>query len=141
MRVTRKADAAVRALMGLENLRVTGRKPASLTALGKQTGIPIPFLQQILFSLRKARLVRGVRGRHGGYEIRKPADRITIGTVLRAIQGEVAPTDCSKPGGKPICGRGFCAIREVWKAVAKSTERVVDRVSVGELMRRELRRS
>lgn len=139
MRVTRKADAAIRVLMGLAAAEEAGERPVPLPRLGKRTSISGPFLQQILFCLRKARLVQGMRGRIGGYALAKPAGRITAGDVLRAIQGSVAPTDCSVEGHKPICGRGFCAIRQVWLRVHRETGRIVDRVTVKELMKKEKR--
>jgi len=138
MWVTRKADAAIRALMGLSDKST--RKAIPLPILAKQANISIPFLQQVLFDLRKAGLVKGERGRIGGYILARSAKDISVGDVLRAIQGSVAPSQCSTEKSKPLCGRGYCAIRPVWMAVRKATERVVDNISVDELHRRERRR-
>ena len=139
MRVTRKTDAALRALMGLADSNI--RKATPLPVLAKQAGITIPFMQQVLFNLRKAGLVKGERGRVGGYILARPPRKISVGDVIRAIQGVVAPSKCSVTGEKPICGRGYCAIRPVWVAVRKATERIVDSVSVEDLRRRERRRA
>ena len=138
MWVTRKADAAIRALMGLSDKST--RKAIPLPILAKQANISIPFLQQVLFDLRKAGLVKGERGRIGGYILARSGKDISVGDVLRAIQGSVAPSQCSTEKSKPLCGRGYCAIRPVWMAVRKATERVVDNISVDELHRRERRR-
>ena len=138
MWVTRKADAAIRALMGLSDKNT--RKAIPLPVLAKQANISIPFLQQVLFDLRRAGLVRGERGRVGGYVLARSGRNISVGDVLRAIQGNVAPSQCSVGKARPLCGRGYCSIRPVWMAVRKATERVVDNVSVEELHRRERRR-
>lgn len=138
MWVTRKADAALRALMALSDRNE--RQAVPLPALARQANISIPFLQQVLFDLRKAGLVRGERGRIGGYLLARSGRNISVGDVLRAIQGSVAPSQCSTEKARPLCGRGYCAIRPVWMAVRKATERVVDNVSVEELHRRERRR-
>jgi Rrf2 family protein len=138
MWVTRKADAALRALMGLSDRNE--RKAIPLPVLARQANISIPFLQQVLFDLRKAGLVKGERGRIGGYVLARSGKNITVGDVLRAIQGTVAPSQCSTESAKPLCGRGYCSIRPVWMAVRKATERVVDNISVEELHRRERRR-
>jgi len=116
------------------------RKAIPLPILAKQANISIPFLQQVLFDLRKAGLVKGERGRIGGYILARSGKDISVGDVLRAIQGSVAPSQCSTEKSKPLCGRGYCAIRPVWMAVRKATERVVDNISVDELHRRERRR-
>ena len=124
--------------MGLSDRNA--RKAIPLPTLAKQANISVPFLQQVLFDLRKAGLVKGERGRIGGYILARSGKKISVGDVMRAIQGNVAPSQCSTDKTKPLCGRGYCAIRPVWMAVRKATERVVDNVSVAELHVRERRR-
>jgi len=124
--------------MGLSDKNA--RKAIPLPVLAKQANISVPFLQQVLFDLRKAGLVKGERGRIGGYVLARSGKKISVGDVLRAIQGSVAPSQCSTERAKPLCGRGYCAIRPVWLAVRKATENVVDNMSVEVLHRRERRR-
>jgi Rrf2 family protein len=63
--------------------------------IAQAQGIPVRFLLQILFTLKKAALVRSVKGRSGGYELARPANTITVAEVVRLIDGPLAPTSAA----------------------------------------------
>src|SRR6188768_1626052 len=91
MRISKKAEYALRALVAI------ARKPRSwsIQELSTQESIPVKFLEQILLALRHAGILASKRGVGGGYTLLKPANKITLGEVLRVLDGPLAPVPCS----------------------------------------------
>ena len=78
-----------------ELARAHGHKPLSLTEVARVEGLPLPYLEQLVVPLRKAGLVEGTRGLHGGYRLARPAAEITAGEILRVLEGPVNLVDCT----------------------------------------------
>jgi Rrf2 family transcriptional regulator, iron-sulfur cluster assembly transcription factor len=101
MRISRKAEYALRALTAM------ARKPLSATSqieeLATAEHIPVKFLEQILLTLKRAGLLKSRRGVGGGYQLDKPAARISLADILTAIDGPFQPMSCTppEPGRKP----------------------------------------
>jgi len=93
-----------------------------------------PFLAQVLGVLRRGGLVESVAGRHGGYRLARPAERITVGDVLRAAGATLAPIACAEAGQDGACDqRSVCRLRPVWMKVAAASGEVVDGVTLRDL--------
>jgi Rrf2 family protein len=71
-----------------------GEKPVSLTAVARRTGLSRGYLEQLALALRTAKLLRGVSGRHGGYRLARPVDKISVGEIIEAAIGPVCIVDC-----------------------------------------------
>src|SRR3979411_1851275 len=69
--------------------RAHGRGPLSLTDIARVEGLPLPYLEQLVVPLRKAGLVEGTRGLHGGYTLSRPPHLMTAGEILRVLEGQV----------------------------------------------------
>ncbi|MGH2922769.1 MAG: RrF2 family transcriptional regulator [Solirubrobacterales bacterium] len=129
MRVSAKADYAVRAAVGLAG---EGDEPVKGEKLAEAQGIPLQFLEHILLELKRARLVRARRGARGGYWLAKPPGEITLAEVFRAVEGplahihDVAPEDTSYGGDAK-------ELTEVWIAVRAALRRVLERVTIADL--------
>jgi Rrf2 family protein len=91
MRISRKSEYALRALLAF------ARGPGSiqLQELSRSENIPIKFLEQILIALRHAGYLSSKRGATGGYTLRIPANRITVGEIIRLMDGPIAPVPCA----------------------------------------------
>ena len=130
MRVTAKADYAVRAMLELavvEDGLLKGERIATAQ------GIPLKFLENILTDLRHAGLVHAQRGAEGGYRLtRAPAD-ITIGEVIRAVEGPLASVRGEPPEAVSYEGPAE-GLQTVWIAVRASLRTVVDRVTLSEVV-------
>lgn len=92
MRLTTRSEYALLALIHL------GRRPddedcRSVQAIARSEGIPPKFLEQLLLTLKRAHYVRSQRGKHGGYRLARPANRITLAEIVRLMDGPLAPTD------------------------------------------------
>ena len=129
MRVSAKADYAVRAAVGLSG---AGDDPIKGERLAEAQGIPLQFLEHILLELKRARLVRARRGARGGYWLAKPPEEITLAQIFRAVEGplahihDVAPEDTKYPGAAK-------ELTEVWIAVRAALRRVLERVTIADL--------
>jgi Rrf2 family protein len=130
MRVSTKADYAVRAMAQLAADGADG--PVTATRLAEEQDIPLKFLHAVLTELKRARLVRSTRGPEGGFELARPADRINLADVLRAVDGplmnvhEASLATLSYPGP---AGR----LTDVWRAARTSLRTVFEGVSLADL--------
>src|SRR6478735_8953849 len=86
MQINARAEYALRAMAALA---AAAPERVSLTEIAQVHELPRPFLEQILADLRRARLVASWRGPQGGYALARPAAQITLGAVIRAVDGEL----------------------------------------------------
>lgn len=141
MKLTSRGDYAVRAL--LELALSPPDRPTSLATVAERTGIPFKYLEQIFKSLRAARLVRARRGKFGGYTLARPAAEITVGEVIRLLDGPLAPTGCAsrtrhQPCPTYLCpAEDSCVLRGMWVEVRDAIAEVVDRTTFEDLAERQ----
>jgi Rrf2 family transcriptional regulator, cysteine metabolism repressor len=110
-----------------------GEGPVSIKDIAESQQIPEAYLEQLIMPLKKASLVSASRGAQGGYELAgKPKD-ISVGQVIRTLEGSVAPTDCLDEGG--ACERGgACPGRIIWEKVYKSLNDVIDSLTLQDII-------
>lgn len=136
MKITYKGDYALKAILQLA-LRYSGGSSdvVSISEIAKGGDMPTKFLEQILLILKKGGFVKARRGVSGGFCLAKrPAD-ITIGEVVRFIEGPIEPIscvgeDCYK-GCKDVAS---CIFRDVWKEVGMAISSVVDTITFEDLI-------
>ena len=95
MKLTKRGEYALRALIDLAIAPQAGRHMLSQKEIAEKENIPLPFLEQIFLQLREAGLVDGKRGKGGGFFLAKPANNITLAEVVRLIDGPLAPISCA----------------------------------------------
>ncbi|HET8683574.1 MAG TPA: Rrf2 family transcriptional regulator [Micromonosporaceae bacterium] len=134
MQISARGDYAVRASLGL-----AAAHPAvvSAAALADQQQLPRKFLEAVLADLRRAGLVRAHRGAEGGYTLTHPPGEVTIGAVLRAVEGPLAGVRGLRPEETQYFGAAEHLPR-LWVAVRAAVRDVVDEVSLAELLTGEL---
>ncbi|WP_139903597.1 RrF2 family transcriptional regulator [Clostridium thermarum] len=105
-----------------------------LKQIAERQNISENYLEQVFSTLRKADLVKSVRGSQGGYALSKPASKITVGEVLRALEGELSITgdDNDEPGFEKNIED--CIKIAVWQEVNKSINAVVDSITLEDLV-------
>ncbi len=91
MKLTSRSEYALLALVCLARHNADGYVSAETIALAQK--IPLKFLEQILFALKRAKYLRSSKGQHGGYRLAKPADKIALAEVIRLFDGALAPTE------------------------------------------------
>ncbi len=91
MKLTSRSEYALLALVYLARNASEEYIPAEAIALAQK--IPLKFLEQILFALKRAKYLRSSKGQHGGYHLAKPADKIALADIIRLFDGALAPTE------------------------------------------------
>jgi Rrf2 family protein len=129
MRVSARADYALRALI---ELALDSNRPKTCEEIALAQDVPARFLKAVIAQLRRADLVRSQRGCEGGYWLARPAASISVGAVVRAVDGPF-PAMHGEPQAKPIFPGPALALDELWRAAAASLERVVDGVTLADL--------
>ncbi len=133
MKLSTKGKYGVRALF--EVARHYGQGPLSIKEIAARQKISLSYLEQILHRLAKAGIIESVRGPHGGYVLaRKPAE-VTIGDVVRSLEGPIALSHCLEPGfGKECYQADDCVARMVWTRVGEKIEEALDSISFEHLL-------
>lgn len=138
MKISTKGRYAVRVMLDLA-LHNTGECIRAKDIAGRQ-GISEKYLEQIIAALNRAGYVKSVRGAQGGYRIAKDPGEYTVGMILRLTEGDMAPVACLEAGA-PECGRrDTCEALDVWKELYAAVNRVIDNVTVADLVERHRRR-
>jgi Rrf2 family iron-sulfur cluster assembly transcriptional regulator len=126
VRVSSKGDYACRALLSLA-LHDQSSGPTSVRDIAERTGIPQPYLEQILLALKGAGLVRSKRGVGGGYVLaRSPAD-IRVSEILSAVDGPISLGDFGEPHQDGACDHeGQCVLLAIWKTAGEHMRHIMD---------------
>lgn len=138
MKITYKGDYALKALFELAlKHEEEGDGVMSITEISKLGDMPTKFLEQILLALRKGGFVKSKRGINGGFSLARSSKDITIGDVIRFIEGPIEPISCvEKERYKGCKDLASCIFRSVWKEVACATSKIVDHLTFADLVLR-----
>lgn len=130
MRVSAKTDYGVRALL---ELAVADGGPVKGERLAQSQGIPLKFLENILTDLRHAGIVRAQRGAEGGYWLARPAAEVTLGAVIRAVDGPLASVRGEAPEEVEYAGAAE-NLQVVWIALRASMRSVLDEITLADVV-------
>lgn len=118
MKVSTRGDYASRALLSMA-LHVDALGPHSVRDVAERTGLPQPYLEQILLALKGAGLVKSKRGVGGGYLLARPADEISLAEIIAAVDGPIQAGDFGNPHENGACDHeGQCVLLTVWAEVS-----------------------
>jgi Rrf2 family protein len=112
-----------------------GQGPLALTRIAEVEHLPVGYLEQLAMPLRRAGLIEGRRGAHGGYQLALPPQHVTVGAVIRALEGPIAPVEClSEDYVVGSCDREIaCASQSLWQRVKLSVDQVLNSVTLADL--------
>ncbi len=127
MKLTTKGEYAARAVLALSQRYGEGEIP--IFELADKERIPIKYLEQILLTLRKAGLLKSKRGVKGGYHLARSPARITLGEVIRVMEGELYPELSGRAGREDP----YPALTEVWMGVKGAIAELLDKVTFRQL--------
>ena len=142
MRLTRRSEYGLRALVDLA--RHDGDGPVALAVLAQRNNLPPKFLEQIMGTLKHGGIVRTTLGAHGGYGLAADPSSVTIGRVVRLLDGALAPLPCVSLRYYRRCScpdEGACALRDVMIDVRDAMLEILDRETLAQLAAREGRAS
>ncbi len=138
MQISTKGRYAVRVMLDLA-LNNNG-ECIKVKEIAARQGISEKYLEQIIAVLNKAGYVKSVRGAQGGYRIAKDPADYTVGMILRLTEGSLAPVACLEDGAD-ICERcDTCETLEVWQELYDAVNKVVDGVTIADLVERRNKR-
>ena len=107
--------------------------PQSIKAISEREGVPEAYLEQLFAALKRQDLVVSTRGAQGGYTLSRPPEAITVGDVLRALEGGLNLVDCLD--GEDACGKACaCPSRVVWQKVRDGLNAVVDGITLEDML-------
>jgi Rrf2 family cysteine metabolism transcriptional repressor len=134
MKVSSRAHYGLRAMTELS--KAYGSGPLALSEIARVENLPGSYLEQLVGDLRKAGLVEGLRGLHGGYTLTRGPAQITVGDVVRALEGPISPVECTAEDYvSGTCEREpFCLSRSVWQRVKESIDAVLDSTTLQDLV-------
>ena len=137
MKVSSRAHYGLRAMTELA--KVHGHGALSLSEIASREHMPLPYLEQVVGALRKAGLVEGTRGVHGGYRLVRSPEQISVGEVVRVLDGPdaTAPVECVADGYVDgTCLRDVdCLSRPLWSRVKAAMDMVLFGTTLADLCR------
>lgn len=143
MKLSKKGEYALRSLINLGIAVEVKRSLVQVSELADNEQIPVKFLEQIMQALKEAGLVASVRGKFGGYRLAKPAREITIGQVVRLIDGPLAPIGCVSQSAYEKCtcpDEAHCGLRMLMLDVRNAIAGILDRYTLADVVEVTLRK-
>jgi Rrf2 family iron-sulfur cluster assembly transcriptional regulator len=133
VKVSTRGDYAARALVSL-SLHAEESGPTSVRDIAERTGLPQPYLEQILLAVKGAGLVRSKRGVGGGYVLARPAEEITLADIVSAVDGPIAVGDFGLPHQDGACDHeGQCVLLAIWGEAGEQMRRHLAAVTLAEV--------
>jgi len=134
MKITYKGDYALKAVLDLA--LHYGKKEELVTAhdLAARIDAPVKFFEQVLMELKKGGVIQSKRGNEGGYLLSKAPSQITVGEVLRLIDGPIEPIACVKECYTECVNMDGCVFKSIWQRVYKATTDIIDHITFEDLV-------
>ena len=131
MLISTKGRYALRVMVDLAEHQSEGYLP--LKEIARRQEISEKYLESILKTLVQNNILVGLRGKGGGYRLVRPAERYTVGSILRLTEGSLAPVACLSPGPQPCPRGGACRTLPMWKELDRRVNEYLDSVTVADL--------
>ena len=134
MKLTTKGRYGLRAVVDLAVN--TDDEAVALSQIAERQGISVNYLEQLIAKLKKSGIVNGIRGAQGGYVLAMPAEEISVGDILRALEGDLSPVDCYELNSNdtPCSNSDICVTKYVWKRISDSINDAVDGIMLSDLV-------
>lgn len=131
MKISTKGRYGLRAVLEI----AMHDEASSVSAIAARQYISESYLEKLIALLKKAGIVNSFRGAQGGYVLARPAEEISVGEILRALEGDLNPVDCSIiEGSHRMCeGAENCVTKYVWKRISDSINAAVDNLMLSDL--------
>ncbi len=143
MKLSKRGEYALRSLINLGIAAEVRRELVQVSELAEEEQLPVKFLEQIMQALKDAGLVESQRGKYGGYRLAKPAAKITVGSVVRLIDGPLAPIGCVSQSAYEKCtcpDEAHCGLRMLMLDVRNAIAGILDRYTLADVVAVTLRK-
>ena len=133
MKLSTKGRYGLRAMLELAYNAEEG--PRTIHAIAEKQEISERYLEQLLIPLKQSGLVKSVRGSQGGYILGRAPQEISVGDIIRVLEGPLSPVDCVSEQNPDDCKRaGICVTRPIWTKVRDCIAEVLDSYSLQDLV-------
>lgn len=133
MKLSTKGRYGLKAMLDLAIHNKDGQ--VVLKSIAERQDISENYLEQLFAVLNKAKLVKGMRGSQGGYTLVKSAENITVGEIIRALEGSLAPVECVAEDYPAYCKRyDNCVTKCIWEKIRDSIYSVIDSITLESLV-------
>jgi Rrf2 family iron-sulfur cluster assembly transcriptional regulator len=133
VKVSTRGDYASRALLSLA-LHADAEGPTSVRDIAERTGLPQPYLEQILLALKGAGLVRSKRGVGGGYVLARSPSEITLSEIISAVDGPIVAGDFGEPHQNGACDHeGQCVLLAIWAQVGEHMRTLLTGITLADI--------
>ena len=133
MKISTKGRYGLRALIDLA--QYSEIEPVSINSIAIRQGISERYLEQLMTLMKKADLIKSIRGAGGGYVLAKDMSEISVGDVLRALEGNLETVECTAFSQEDSCeAAGGCVTKYVWQRINESIKQTVDEISLKQLV-------
>lgn len=132
MKISTKGKYGIRAMLDLAIHATESHVP--LKSIAERQKISEPYLEQLFSTLKKSGLVISVRGAQGGYKLSRHPNQISVGQILRALEGPLAPVNCVVDDENECERADACVSRIIWERIRDSINKVVDSMTLNDLV-------
>ena len=133
MKVSTKGRYGLKALIDIASN--PDGEAVSITSIASRQGISERYLEQLMSKLKKAGIISSIRGASGGYILARAPEDVSVGDVLRALEGNLELVDCLGASDEESCNFiDTCATKYVWKRISDSINQTVDGILLNELI-------
>jgi len=143
MKLSKKGEYALRALIDLGIAAEVGRSLLQVTEIAEKEKLPIKFLEQVMQNLKEGGFIQSQRGKFGGYRLARMASQITMGQIVRLIDGPLAPIGCVSQTAYEPCScpdEVHCGLRMLMLDVRNAIAGILDRYSLADVVEVTLRK-
>ncbi len=102
-------------------------------ALSARSRVPLPTVSKLCKELSRAGLLQSHRGRHGGYSLTRPPERISVAEVVEALEGPISLTECGSPGAEPCSIEPSCIAKGTWDPVSRAVQTALRALPLSEI--------
>ena len=135
MLISTKGRYALRVMIDLAEHQADGFIP--LKVIADRQEISEKYLESIIKLLVKAKLLNGLRGKGGGYQLTKAPEQYTVGSILRMTEDSMAPVSCLESGADACPRAAECRTLSLWQGLDKVINDYLDNITVADLMQRD----
>ena len=132
MRISTRGKNAIKLMLDLATYN--HGEPVRLKDIAKRQNISEKYLEQIVAALHKALLVKGIRGARGGYALKYPPGQYTVGQILKAVEGNMSPTDCVGENGISCENRSTCVSFRLWEKLDVAINDVLEGITLADML-------
>jgi Rrf2 family protein len=133
LKLSTKGRYGLRVILDIAQHQAEG--PVTIRSIAQRQEISERYLEQHLINLKKSGLIKSIRGSQGGYFLNKASEEITVGDIVRSLEGPIVPVDCVQDDSTASCSRAdSCVTRKVWQDLKKAMNEVLDSYTLADLL-------